>query len=68
MEDTDGGLHPTVDGQSLDEDADVETCFPSGLKCGMIFEYRVVVPEMLTVCTFCTKTPAARLACFCLLY
>ena len=26
MEDIDGGLHPAVDGQSLDEDEDEECC------------------------------------------
>ena len=28
MEDIDGGLHPAVDGQSLDEDEDVECTVP----------------------------------------
>ena len=27
MEDIDGGLHPAVDGQSLDEDEDIGTIF-----------------------------------------
>ena len=27
MEDIDGGLHPAVDGQSLDEDEDIDTIF-----------------------------------------
>ena len=28
MEDTDGGLHSAVDGQSLDEDEDEDDCHP----------------------------------------
>ena len=33
MEDIDGGLHPAVDGQNLDEDEDEDTCYRNILSC-----------------------------------